>query len=340
MSAFINGMGIVSPQGTFDGRHFPLSPVEIKGDYRRCIEPDYEGFIPAKYLRRMSRILKMGSAAALLAVKDASIARPDAIITGTGHGCLEDTGVFLSQISEQNEYGVNPTPFMQSTHNTIGSQVALILQCTGYNQTYTHGACSFEHALLDAMMHVSEDPEQNILTGGVDEWTPFRHTIERRLGKYQHEVAGEGAAYFVLSGRATVNTIASLRAVRTFSAADRVPMIEDVYEFLQGCGLKTSDIDLVLTAQSADPLPDGRGVAIAGMFDTSSIGTFNHLCGEYSVASSFAVGLAAGMLKDQRTPDFILSRNANRGLETVLICSSSGHAHNLILLQRCQSPEK
>ena len=49
---------------------------------------------------------------------------------------------------------LTPTSFIQSTHNTVGGQIALELQCKGYNFTYVHGSNSFESALLDAKLQL------------------------------------------------------------------------------------------------------------------------------------------------------------------------------------------
>ena len=63
-----------------------------------------------------------------------------------------------AKMVDSNESALNPTPFIQSTHNTIGSQIALLLQCQGYNQTYTQRAFSFENVLLDAILELKENP--------------------------------------------------------------------------------------------------------------------------------------------------------------------------------------
>src|SRR5687768_11070381 len=214
MKAFIKGIGNISPQQTWSG-DFLSMPVTYKQNLLPCVEPDHTQWINPQQCRRMSRVLKIGTTAAFMALKDADIKIPDAIITGTGYGCLEDTGTFLKKITELNEEALNPTPFMQSTHNTIGSQIALLLQCRGYNQTYSQNGLSFEQALLDAMLHLDENPARNFLVGGVEEITEVSHVINTRFGKYRSDVqsslnaimqkgdgtiAGEGAFYFVLSG--------------------------------------------------------------------------------------------------------------------------------------------
>jgi 3-oxoacyl-(acyl-carrier-protein) synthase len=169
MPVYIKGMGNISPQKTWGDDQLLAKPSDYSGSKLSCIEPDYAQFMDVKQLRRMSRIIKMGVAAGTMALREAGINTPDGIITGTSFGCLEDTGVFLTKLIENKEFALNPTPFIQSTHNTIGSQIALLLQCQGYNQTYTQRAFSFEHALLDAVLELKDNPQQHILVGGVDE---------------------------------------------------------------------------------------------------------------------------------------------------------------------------
>jgi 3-oxoacyl-[acyl-carrier-protein] synthase II len=213
MEAYIHGSGIISPQQTWNVDTLG-APVSYQGNRLTCIEPDYAEWMDVKQLRRMSRIMKMGATAALLALKNAGVVKPDAIITGTGWGCLEDTGIFLNRLINNKEDALNPTAFIQSTHNTIGSYLALLLQCQGYNQTYSHGAFSFESALLDAMLQLSESPDQNILVGGADEITDASHAIQSRFGIFKNKsvdsleifnsnskgtLHGEGSAWFLAS---------------------------------------------------------------------------------------------------------------------------------------------
>jgi 3-oxoacyl-(acyl-carrier-protein) synthase len=157
----------------------------------------YEAWIDSRQLRRMSRVMKFGVTAALMALKNAGIEKPDAIIAGTALGCLADTGTFLTQMIREDEGVLNPTPFMQSTHNTIASAIATMLQCNGYNCTYTQNEFSAEHALLDALMQLELNPDQSILVGGFDEITEDSRTVFERLGIKQ---LVEGAAWAVLSG--------------------------------------------------------------------------------------------------------------------------------------------
>src|SRR5688572_32662280 len=98
MSAYIQGMGNISPQKTWDESRLLAQPLVYAGDRLSCHEPDYSKYIDPKQLRRMSRIIKMGVAAGSMALKNAGIAVPNGIITGTAYGCLEDTGIFEAAV--------------------------------------------------------------------------------------------------------------------------------------------------------------------------------------------------------------------------------------------------
>ena len=179
----------------------------------------------------MSRIIKMGVAAAMDCLQQAGMVIPDAIVTGTAYGCLEDTVIFLSKMVEQNEELLAPTAFIQSTHNTVGAQIAQMLHCNGYNNVFVHRGISFESALLDAMLLPQEKEANNVLVGGIDEITDTSHTILNRMGLYKRKsisnfdlykenskgtIAGEGAAFFLLANKPAGNDFAILNALTTF----------------------------------------------------------------------------------------------------------------------------
>ena len=149
---YIRSVANISPQDTFGKSRIPENVIKPVTNRLNCIEPNYLDFIDNKSIRRMSRIIKMGVASGLKCLHDAEIEKPDAIITGTAYGCLEDTEVFLEKLIENNESLLTPTSFIQSTHNTIGAQIGLLLKCTNYNNTFVHKGHSFESALLDCLM--------------------------------------------------------------------------------------------------------------------------------------------------------------------------------------------
>jgi 3-oxoacyl-(acyl-carrier-protein) synthase len=288
-----------------------------------------------------------------MALKEANITVPDAIITGTGYGCLEDTGIFLNKMVENNEEALNPTPFIQSTHNTIGSLIALMLQCQGYNQTYTQGAFSFENSLLDALMMAKEEPALKILVGGVDEITDLSHAIQKRFGIFRRKpesnlnlfttgrgtVNGEGAAYFVLSGENENANAACVEAVATFYKADEQILQQGLDDLLHNAKLKISNIDFVLLGTSGDAGTDKTLLDYTvKMFPESSTGVFKHLSGEHPVASSFAFWLAARMIQEQTIPSAVMLHDTGRKPNNVLIFNQYfGTHHSFILLKSCRA---
>ena len=109
-------------------------------------ETDLDGLISQGSARRMSRILRNAVSCSLAALRDGDVDLPDAIITGTGMGCMENSEKFLIDMCRYGESCLKPSLFMQSTHNTISSQIAIALKCHGYNNTYSHNGISFESA--------------------------------------------------------------------------------------------------------------------------------------------------------------------------------------------------
>ena len=132
--------------------------------------------------RRMGKIMKSSLLSSLKAMEQAGIEKPDAIITATALGCLENSERLLNQLQEEGEVMLKPTYFMQSTHNTIGSGIAIFTKCHGYNVTYTHGKDSLEWALRDARMLLKSGKAKNVLVGLHDETTPLYRSLMQRVG--------------------------------------------------------------------------------------------------------------------------------------------------------------
>lgn len=175
-------------------------PVRLSGEYLRSQDPDFKQFLNPMQARRMGLILKRAIAVSLTALKDAGIECPDAIFTGTGLGCMENTENFLSAMCRDGEEMLPPTYFMMSTHNTISSAVAILLRCHGYNCTYSQKDISFESALLDAFIQLQAGRMGNALVGSHDETTPDTYRLLRGAGYFDGTVtAAEASSAFVLS---------------------------------------------------------------------------------------------------------------------------------------------
>ncbi len=356
MRAFINGMGNISPQKSWGVDSFLADPIAYEGNLLTCVEPDYTQWIDPKQLRRMSRIIKMGITSGMMAMKQAGTEKPDGIIVGTGYGCLEDTGIFLNKMIENQEEALNPTPFIQSTHNTIGGQIALLLQCQAYNQTYAHRSFSFENSLLDALLHLIDAPGSQLLVGGVDEITAVSHTIQNRMGIFKKTltssldlfttrssgtVNGEGSSFFVLSGIQNERSIASVEAVTTFFKPTTEELIKGMTTFLADSNLPLAKIDFVLVGKSGDRDTDQLiEQVISHLFSAHSIGVFKHLSGEYPTASAFSLWLAAKMLAENNIPPIVSGNAQIRPLKTILVYNSCfGTHHSLMLLRTCRDTQ-
>ena len=348
MKTFIRATANISPQKTFGVEPFLKELVVQQGNRLRCTEPDYLQYIDAKFIRRMSRIIKMGTAAAMECLQAAGLQSPDAIVMGTAYGCLEDTGIFMKKMVEQHEEMLTPTAFIQSTHNTIGAQIALLLQCHNYNNTFVHRGFSFENALLDAMMLLEENAAVTVLAGAADEITDYSHAILSRFGLYKNEaigndnllttiskgtIAGEGAAFFVLSRQPSTNDLAVLEALHTFyKPANKNEVEQQIAAFLQGQSLTADDIDVVITGKNGDVQGDAVYQALENnLFKANAVAHYKQLCGEYPTSTAFALWLAANVIKEGRVPA-IVSKASPAEIKRVLVYNHYENIHHSLML--------
>lgn len=348
MKLFIRSLGNISPQNTLGQSSLPAELVEYTTNRLRSVEPDYSKVIDVKLIRRMSRIIKMGVAAALQCLQDAGVKSPDAIITGTAYGCLDDTGVFLQKMVQNKEEMLTPTAFIQSTHNTIGAQIALLLKCNGYNNTFVHRGFSFESALLDAMMLLEEKTVDNVLVGGVDEITDFSFDITSRFGLYKRKIssnfelfnnsskgtiAGEGAAFFLLNNQPSEYNYAVLDGVHTFyKPSDTNEIIRNIQSFLAEQSLSFQDVDLVLCGRNGDAKGDEAYDMINDLIPgETAVVPYKHLCGEYPTSTGFALWLAAATIKNGSMPH-IFDNPGKREIRRVLIYNHYQMIHHSLML--------
>lgn len=356
---YIRATGNISPQKTFGHQPMVDAPVAYTGNRLACIEPDYKEFIDPKQIRRMSRIIRMGVAAAMECLSEAGIKVPDAIVTGTAYGCLEDTNSFLSKMVEFNEELLTPTAFIQSTHNTIGAQIGLMLQCNNYNNAFVHRGFSFESALLDGILLLKEKEVINVLVGAIDEITNTSHSILNRLGLYKQgpvsnldiyktiptafgtkgTIAGEGAAFFLLSNEPSSSDYAKLEGLHTFYKPGGIADIEkQVSAFLERQSININDIDLIITGRNGDATSDKMYDQLSqGIFAGRKTTDYKNLCGEYPTASAFALWLAANIIKTGKLPAMLPQAGLIDGnIKRVLVYNNYlGIHHSLYLAATC-----
>lgn len=346
---YITGLGNISPQKTWDNSHF-LEEVEFgETNYLRCKDPNYKEYIAGDMVRRMSRIIKMGIAAGKICLTDSDCTMPDAIITGTGLGCIEDTEKFLTNMIRNNEEFLTPTSFIQSTHNTVSSQIALLLKCHNYNFTYVHRGFSFESALLDSIIRLGSGESKTVLLGSTDEMTPNTLAILQRLGQYKRKavrtqhllkdqsrgaIAGEGAAFFLVSSTPGSKNYARIDALDTFYKPDPESIPLRITEFLKRSGKTIDDVSMVLMGINGDPANDKVYDDVTNrLFSEKPLGWFKHLCGEYQTASSFGLWLASMILINNRVPETVLLKGIKTSeLNSILIYNHYRNLNHSLML--------
>lgn len=346
---FINGIGCVSAQETFDNDVFLETAKELNKNVVSVIKPNYKSFIKPTMIRRMASGVKNGVVASAIALKEAGIENPSAIITGSGMGCLRDSEKFLKNILDNDEQYLTPTPFIQSTHNTVGAQIALGLKCKSYNVTYVHGATSFEAALFDAKMHV-EEGTPDIIVGGVDEigdhttelYKLIHHvkdeeTLENGLlhSKTKGTIFSEGAHFFVLNNKKTAQSYAKLIDIEIVDFLKSNEINTKINQFLNINKLSLSDIDTVILGINGDVDYDiiYKDLQESLFKDTQQI-YYKHLSGEYNTASAFGFYIACQILKKQEIPKILkLNSTTIQPIKNILLYNQyRGQNHSFTLL--------
>ena len=156
-----------------------LSEVEITSEDQLAEIRDY---LKPLESRRMGKLMKSSLLASLKALALAGVSQPDAVITGTDLGCMENSEQLLLQMMSEGETLLSPTLFMQSTHNTISSNIAIRLGCHGYNITYSQDADSMQWALRDARRLLQGGLCKTVLVGYHSETTALFRRMMQRLG--------------------------------------------------------------------------------------------------------------------------------------------------------------
>lgn len=350
---YITGVGSVSAQKTYDNSVFLEEITDHNSNVIYAQDPNYKAYFTPAVARRMSKGIKMGVAATKIALQEAGIETVDAIITGTGMGCVRDSEKFVSAIIDNNEQFLTPTSFIQSTHNTVAGQIAINLGCKGYNFTYVHSSVSFESAVLDALLQLENKEADTILVGGVDELgdhTVKVHGIIEHVKKEpvlaskllqsgtKGAVFGEGANFFVLSNKKTETSYAQVVDVKLMNTLSETDVETAALSFLEANNSKAEDIDLVIVGNNGDVTYDGYyNKFTSGVFATTDQAYYKHLSGEFNTANSFAFWLASNILKGQEIPDVVkLNSYKSRAYKKVLIYNQyHGENHSFTLLSSC-----
>lgn len=324
---FVNSIAQVSCQKPLSDEWFD-SPCLYSEGYVRAQEPDTKGLIVPSEARRMSKILKRTVCTAITSLNESSVKQPDAIITGTGMGCMENSEKFLIDLSRFGENCLKPTLFMQSTHNTISSLIAIILKCHGYNNTYSHKGISFESALLDAWIQMKSGMIRNAMVGSHDEVTPFTDLVLERTHP-EYGFVSEASVSCILNSTESNNDLCEITDVRLFYK----PQMSDLANYLQ----EDTD-DLLLLGTNGNEINDKPYNELIGKLPfTPHLLQYKNIFGDNFSSSALAFYVGVTCLKKQRIPEFLNIENGSysHSLDHLTILNQSDNtAWSIIRLKK------
>jgi hypothetical protein len=263
------------------------APVEHTEPYVRSLDPNFRDWLNPLESRRMGKILKRALVTAQKVMHDSGVQQPDAVITGTGLGCIENTELFLDQLCREGEEMLKPTYFMQSTHNTISSLISIHDHLHGYNTTYSHKSVSFDSALLDAFTQLRLGDIQTALVTGNDEMTPSYFSILQRagyVGQPGQVAAGETSVAMML----------------TTDPADALCEIEEVSMSVRGVQQPFAPADLLVLGTNGVPQNDQLYREVAQQMPGVETFEYKRLFGESYTVSGLGVYAAAHLLSQGR----------------------------------------
>ncbi|MDE6650787.1 MAG: hypothetical protein K2K08_00090, partial [Paramuribaculum sp.] len=237
--------------------------------------------------------LKRTVCTAITALNNSDVKQPDAIITGTGMGCMENSEKFLIDLSRFGEQCLKPTLFMQSTHNTISSLIAIILKCHGYNNTYSHKGISFESSLFDAWIQIKSGMIRNALVGAHDEVTPFMDLVMERTHP-EYSLVSESSVSTIITNAESKRNICEISEVKLFHRPDYAELANM---------LSPEEDGIILSGINGNPMNDEPyNKLIETLSYTPRILQYKNIFGDNFSASALAFYAAATILNRQGIP--------------------------------------
>jgi 3-oxoacyl-(acyl-carrier-protein) synthase len=333
---YINTIKQISVQQPLTDEWFD-TPVQYSENYVRAVDPDFKQYLAPNTARRLGKILKRALVVSQKAMEASGISNPDAIITGTGLGCIENTELFLDKLVREGEKLLNPTQFMQSTHNTISSLVAIEAKCHNYNTTYAHKGISFDCALQDAFLQMQSGKIQTALVGAHDEMTPQYFKFLQKAGyfpkldmqqsnmrcethdnhlKFDHFFAGETAVAMMLSTKKTENTLCEIKNVEEYYGNYHCGLLDcrqaDDPRFHEKQGISAfagmTEINPDFVMVGTNGVTENDDVYFENcrnLFPNIPLLHYKAVFGESYTSPAFAMYAAALCLKNGKIPEFL-----------------------------------
>ncbi|MBC7451108.1 MAG: beta-ketoacyl synthase chain length factor [Cytophagales bacterium] len=343
---YINGLSAISAQATFDESFLNGSVQEQHEAYRKAQDPDYKQYLNPTASRRFGRLIKMSLVSAQKSLANAGIKMPEAIITGTGLGCLEDTEKFLSALIESEETLLSPTAFIQSTHNTISGQIAMMLKCNYPNYTYSNRYFSFESSLLDGILMMADQSCKIVMVHAADEVIPNVHSILKRMKLWDRgesiqqnplkKVAfGEGVVNMILSAEKSAASLARIKGLKLYyQLPDGMSVQQMAVNLFQECDVQADDIDVLIVGMNGEESSDLHYQSMITALPDATVLTYKQLFGEFFTASAFAYWLGAQVMYTNTVPAACIHSGElkKKNKHILLYNQFRGKYHSLCLL--------
>ena len=302
-------------------------PLSYEDSMVKAVNPSFRDYMAANEARRMGNLMKRALVTTLKVLGETGIEHPEAIITGTSIGSLDYTERILDSITENGEEALSPTYFMQSTHNTVGSALAIYTKTHGYNTTYSHDALSFDLTVLDAWMQMQLGKISTALVGGHDEIVESYYSLMKKVGYVGVEgmvPCGEVAMSMMLNTSETVDRLCELAGIRISFRPTKEVFQHQLDAMLAEAGMKVDDISAVMTGVNGNPVNDQRyEETVNAFFADKPLLDYKHLFGENYTVSALGLYAAAHLLKKRDDFQSILLMNLTASGDCSLILLKS-----------------
>jgi 3-oxoacyl-(acyl-carrier-protein) synthase len=325
-AAFRNGGAAVSA--------FPVPAISPTAQAKvyACGEFGAEQFIEPAKRRKLSRLQQMALVAARKSFSPelAAAAVPEKICVaiGTGLGSLNDTAAFVENMILKDERSPRPSLFTSSVHNSLASQIAIELTCSGLNSTPIQREISFETALWQGATELASGRAELALVGAADELNQYQLAAGIRWGWWHesaaeirpflgtlknrgHPLPGEGGAVVTLGlANNAASALAFVSAIRIGRSETRDAEAEArwILQTLEHDGISAGDVDLLLTGANGLTEQDSFYRAVAEALSrlarrSIACGAYKHACGEHHSASAFGFLTAVGLVRGDIAPE-------------------------------------
>lgn len=314
------------------------NPISHDQPFTRAVSPDYRKYFKPLEARRYGELIKRAIVTSETVLRNSGMDSVDAIITGTGMGCVQDTEDFLMSLCVDGEQMSKPSSFMHSTHNTISSAIAIRTRSHGYNITYSHRGVSFDYSLLDAYLQFRQGAIRNALVGSHDECTPSYFKIIEKTsyaGEAMKDTCAEASVSLTLSSDRN-SGMCMISGMDILYRPTPKKVSAALGEILKEVGIQKKDIAGVITGINGNPTNDQYYSQYEEtLFKGMTLLHYKHIFGECYSASGLGFYVAAKCLERRFIPPFLVYRGpmASKTPRYILLFNhSDGKTYSLILL--------